>query len=92
VLVVALIALLALLSQALAQHAGDVAACRAKRAELRVVGRKKLVMRQPGKYGATRPAQVRRRSFDKLPAGETSPRRREVLGPASGVVANHCNR
>jgi len=36
VLVVALIALWALLSQAVAQHAGDVAACRAKRAELRV--------------------------------------------------------
>jgi len=36
----------------------------------------KLVMQRPGKYGVTRRAQVLRRSFDKLAAGETSPRRR----------------
>jgi hypothetical protein len=52
----------------------------------------KLVRQQPGKYGVTRRAQVPRRSFDKLAAGETSPRRMELLGPASGVVANDCNR
>jgi hypothetical protein len=45
-----------------------------------------------GKYGVTRRAQVPRRSFDKLAAGETSPCRMELLGPASGVVANDCNR
>ena len=55
------------------------------------VGRKKLVRQQPGKYGVARRAQVPRRSFDKLAAGETSLRRMELLGPASGVVANDCN-
>jgi hypothetical protein len=52
----------------------------------------KLVMQRPGKYDVTRRAQVPRRSFDKLAAGETSPRRGEVLGPAGGAVANDCNR
>src|SRR5215471_1778946 len=33
----------------------------------------KLVRQQPGKYGVTCRAQVPRRSFDKLAAGETSP-------------------
>ena len=48
----------------------------------------KLVMQRPGKYGVTRRAQVPRRSFDKLAVGETSPRRRDLSDPASGVVAN----
>jgi hypothetical protein len=48
-------------------------------------------MQQPDKYGVTRRAQVPRRSFDKLAAGEASPRRMELLGPASGVVANDCS-
>jgi hypothetical protein len=52
----------------------------------------KRVMQQPGKYGVTHRAQVLRRSFDKLAAGEASPRRMELLGPASGAVANDCNR
>jgi hypothetical protein len=49
------------------------------------VGRKntcraqKLIMQQLGKYGVTRPAQVPRRSFDMLAAGETSPHRRMEL-------------
>jgi hypothetical protein len=47
-------------------------------------------MQQPGKYRVTRRAQVPRRSFDKLAAGEASPRRMELVGPASGVVANDC--
>jgi len=48
-------------------------------------------MQQRGKYGVTHRAQVPRRSFDKLAAGEASPRRMELLGPASAVVANDCS-
>ena len=40
----------------------------------------KLVMQQPDKYRVTRRAQVPKRSFDKLAAAETSPRRMELLG------------
>ena len=47
-------------------------------------------MQQPGKYGVTHQAQVSRRSSDKLAAGEASPRRMELFGPASGAVANDC--
>jgi hypothetical protein len=44
-------------------------------------------MQQPGKYGVTRPAQVPRRSFDMLAAGETSPlARMELPVSASGVL------
>jgi len=50
----------------------------------------KLVMQQPDKYRVTRRAQVPKRSFDKLAAAETSPRRMELLGPAGGVVASDC--
>ena len=56
------------------------------------VGRKKPVMQQPGKSGVVRRAQVPRRSFDMLAEGEASRGRMELLGPASGVVANDCNR
>jgi hypothetical protein len=50
----------------------------------------KRVMQRPGKCGVTRRAQVPRRSFDKLAAGEASSRRVELFGPASDVVANDC--
>ena len=50
----------------------------------------KFVMQQRDKYGVTHRAQVPRRSLDMRAAGEASPRRRELLGPASGVVANDC--
>jgi hypothetical protein len=54
------------------------------------VGRKKLVIQQPVKCRVTRRAQVPRRPFDMIAAGETSPHRMDLLGPASGVVASDC--
>ena len=47
-------------------------------------------MQQRNKYGVIRRPQVPRRSFDMRAPGEASPRRRELLGPASGVGANDC--
>jgi hypothetical protein len=48
-------------------------------------------MQQRDKYGVTRRGQVPRRSFDMRAAGEASARRKELLAPASVVVANDCN-
>ena len=52
----------------------------------------KSVMQQLGKCGVALRAPVPRRSFDVLAEGESSRRRMELLCPASGVVANDCNR
>jgi hypothetical protein len=49
----------------------------------------KLVMQRPGKYGVIRRAQAPRQSFGMLAEGETSLRRTELLGPASGVIGRH---
>jgi len=55
-------------------------------------GAQKLVMQQRGKYGATRQAQVPRRSCDMLAEGRALPRRMELPGPTSGAGASDCNR
>jgi hypothetical protein len=53
----------------------------------------KLVMQQRGKWGVTHRAQARRRSFGMLAEGGGAlPPPSELLGPASGAVANDCNR
>jgi hypothetical protein len=48
----------------------------------------KLVMRQPGKCGVTRQAQVPRRSFGILAEGGALPSRMELPGPTSGAGAS----
>jgi Helix-turn-helix domain len=55
-------------------------------------GPQKLVMRQRGKCGVTRQAQVPRRSVGTLAEGGALPRRMELPGPTSGAVASDCNR
>jgi hypothetical protein len=79
-----------------------VGACRAQKYEPEALampsrrdapcGAQKLVMRQCGKCGVTRQAQVPRRSFDILAEGGALPRRMELPCPTSGAVASDCNR
>jgi hypothetical protein len=58
----------------------------------RYCGAQKLVMQQRGKYGATRQAQVPRRSLRMLAEGGALLRRMARPGPTNGAVASDCNR